>query len=178
MPLIHIVAVSFSSNAASIGRLVGLWPVGFNLFNYEWVLRWPQFRVSFLIRLDLLPVLSRLVEEITGLPNGYFKPIVGRGAFNYEQWGGTAALIAGGARPYAFPFEPEIIGRSPRLMIGKWSDTGAVAQKLAEYGLSAPPDRLDTILLRSQMASVARHRPLKDDEFLVIAQAEGALPSE
>jgi isopropylmalate/homocitrate/citramalate synthase len=130
------------------------------------------------VRLDLLPTLSRLVEEITGLPNGYFKPIVGRGAFHYEQWGATAALIAGGARPYAFPFEPEVIGRNPRLMVGKWSDTGAVVQKLAEYGLSAPTDRLDAILVRSQRASIALHRPLKDDEFLTIAQAEGAQPSE
>jgi isopropylmalate/homocitrate/citramalate synthase len=126
------------------------------------------------LRLDALPELCRLVEEISGLPNGYFKPIVGQGAFRYEQWGATAALTAGGARPYAFPFEPEVIGRSPQLVIGKWSDQGAVIQKLADYGMSATPEQLDRILIRSQRAGAARHRPLQDEEFLTIAREEGA----
>ncbi len=130
------------------------------------------------VRLDMLPELSRLVEEITGLPNGYFKPIVGRGAFNYEQAGATAALTAGGVRPYAFPFEPEVIGRSPHVMIGKWSDLGAVAQKLAEFGLKASAEQLEKILVRSQRMGVALHRPLTDGEFLAIAQSEGAQPGE
>jgi isopropylmalate/homocitrate/citramalate synthase len=126
------------------------------------------------IRLDLLPELSRLVEDITGVRIGDLKPVVGRGAFAYEQWGSAAAFISAGKRPYAFPFEPEVIGRSPRLAIGKWSDAGAVIQKLAEYGLSGTPNQVQRILLRSQRTSVARHRPLKDDEFLKIAEHEGA----
>ncbi len=130
------------------------------------------------LRLDLLPELCRLVEEISGLPNGYFKPIVGEGAFRYEQWSATSAFIAGGARPYAFPFEPEVVGRTPELVIGKWSDTGAVTQKLAEYGLKATPEQVDRILLRSQRAGTAHHRPLRDDEFLKICEEEGATSSE
>jgi isopropylmalate/homocitrate/citramalate synthase len=119
-----------------------------------------------------------LVEEISRLPNGYFKAIVGEGAFRYEQWGATAAFIAADARPYAFPFEPEVVGRVPELVIGKWSDTGAVTQKLAEYGLSATPEQVDRILLRSQRASAAHHRPLRDEEFLEISLAEGASHNE
>jgi 2-isopropylmalate synthase len=126
------------------------------------------------LRLDLLPEICRMVEEISGLPNGYFKPIVGAGAFRYEQWGATAAFIAGGARPYAFPFEPEVVGRVPELVIGKWSDSGAVVQKLAEYGLIATPEQVDRILVRSQRAGAAHHRPLRDEEFLEICQEEGA----
>jgi isopropylmalate/homocitrate/citramalate synthase len=103
---------------------------------------------------------------------------VGKGAFRYEQWGATADFTAGGARPYAFPFEPEVIGRSPELVIGKWSDTGAVIQKLAEYGMSATPDQLKRILWRSQQAGAACHRPLHDEEFLAIAHDEGATSAE
>ena len=128
------------------------------------------------LRLDLLPELSRLVEEITGLPNGYFKPVVGKGPFSYEQWSATAALEAAQARPYAFPYEPEITGRSPRLVIGKWSDIGAVKQKLTEYGLTASPEQLRAILFRSQAAGMAHHGPLGDDVFLAIARGEGAMP--
>jgi len=130
------------------------------------------------LRLDLLPETCRLVEEITGLPNGYFKPIVGRGAFSYEKWEATAALTAGGARPYAFPFEPEVVGRTMQLVIGKWSDAGAVAKKLSEYGLAATPKNLERILVASQQAGVARRRPLRDDEFLEIARAVGVLDGE
>jgi isopropylmalate/homocitrate/citramalate synthase len=126
------------------------------------------------LRLDLLPEISRLVEEMTGVRNGYFKPVVGRGAFSYEQWSATAALAAGGARPYAFPYEPEVVGRSPRLVLGKWSDLGAVERKLAEYGLAASPEQTQRILLRCQQAGIAHHRPLNDDEFLAIAGEEGA----
>ncbi|WP_421724969.1 LeuA family protein [Bauldia sp.] len=126
------------------------------------------------LQLDRLPEVCRLVEEISGLPNGYFKAIVGDGAFRYEQWSATAALIAGGERPYAFPFEPEVVGRTPELVVGKWSDTGAVVQKLADYGLQATPDQVQRILVRSQRTGAAKHRPLADAEFLAIANAAGA----
>ena len=130
------------------------------------------------LRLDLFPEICRMVEQVTGLANGYFKPIVGDGAFSYEQWGATAAFIKGGARPFAFPFEPELIGRVPRLVIGKWSDSAAVVQKLAEFGLTASPDEVQRILTRSQRLGSANHRPLTDSEFVAIAESEGARDAE
>lgn len=130
------------------------------------------------MRIDLLPEICGMVERITGLANGYFKPIVGEGAFRFEQWGAASAFTEGGMRPYAFPFEPEIIGRVPEVVIGKWSDTGAVIQKLREYGLEASPEQLDRILTRSRRLGAAHHRPLSDDEFLAIAESEGASDRE
>ncbi len=130
------------------------------------------------LRLDLLPEICRMVEEISGLANGYFKPIVGEGAFRFEQWASAAALSEGGMRPYAFPFEPEVVGRTPEVLIGKWSDMGAVIQKLAEFGLRAEPDQLDRILVRSRRLGAAHHRPLSDSEFIAIAESEGASDSE
>lgn len=130
------------------------------------------------LRLDLFPEICGMVEQITGLANGYFKPIVGDGAFSFEQWSATAAYTAGGARPYAFPFEPEIIGRVPRLVIGKWSDTGAILQKLADYGLRAEPDAVKRILERCQRLGAAHHRPLNDNEFIAVAESEGAASVE
>ena len=130
------------------------------------------------IRLDMLPELSRLVEEITGITNSPLMPVVGRRAFAFEQWGAVTALTSAGQRQYAFPYEPEVVGRSPHLRIGKWSDEGAVIQLLAEYGLAAPADRLPHILLRCQRQSVACHRPLDDGEFLAIAEQEGARACE
>ena len=130
------------------------------------------------IKLDRLPDICRQVENISGIANGYYKPIVGEGAFRYEQWRAIASFTENDERRYGFPFEPEVVGRSPELVIGKWSDTGAVIQKLADYGLSAKPDQLGRILTRSQRYGAAHHRPLLDNEFLAIAESEGASDSE
>ncbi len=130
------------------------------------------------IQLDRLPELCRLVEEISGIPNGYFKPIVGEGAFRYEQWSSTKAFSDGGVRPYAFPFEPEVVGRTAQLVIGKWSDRGAVIQKLTDYGMTATPEQIERILVRCQRMGAALHRPLTDDEFLSVGVDEGAKSDE
>ena len=130
------------------------------------------------LALDRLPEVSRLDEDLSCLPVDYYKHIVGRGAFRYEQWRAVTAFTEGGERRFAFPFEPEVVGRTAELVIGKWSDSGAVVQKLAEYGLSATPEQVGRILIRSQRAGAARHRPLSDGEFLAIAEAEGAADAE
>jgi 2-isopropylmalate synthase len=126
------------------------------------------------LKLDLLPELCGLVEQVSGLPNGYFKPIVGAGAFHYEQWSPMAAFEAAGERRYAYPFEPEVVGRVPQLVIGKWSDTGAVVQKLRDYGLTADAETVKRILTRAQRLGASFHRPLHDAEFITIAESEGA----
>jgi isopropylmalate/homocitrate/citramalate synthase len=126
------------------------------------------------LRLELLPWLSSLVEEITGIRNGYFKPIVGAGAFSTEEWGGTQKLEDVGERPLGFSFEPEVVGRKPRVVVGKWSDAGAVEKKLTDYGLTATTEQLQKILAECQRAGIARHRPLEDDEVLALATAGGA----
>ncbi len=126
------------------------------------------------VRLDMLPVLSRMVEEITGIPNGYFKPVVGAGAFSVEQWSGAGKLEAAGLRKYGFAFEPETIGRSPRVVVGKWSDAGAVEKKLADFGLTATTEQIQGILVECQRAGLALHRPLKDDEVVSMALKGGA----
>jgi isopropylmalate/homocitrate/citramalate synthase len=126
------------------------------------------------VRLEDLPGLSRLVADITGLPVGYFKPVTGAGAFSTEQWTTGAAMERAGARAVVFPFEPEIVGRVPRVVVGKWSDAGAVGKKLGDFGLTASAEQVAAILQACQRAGVARHRPLQDDEFIALAMAGGA----
>ena len=126
------------------------------------------------IRLERLPWLSALVERITGRVNGYFKPVVGAGAFRYEQWGATAALEAAGLRAGAFPFEPELVGRKASYVIGKWSDLAAVNRRLAELGMTATAEQIQAIFRRAVTTALALRRPLTDAEFLEAAATEGA----
>jgi 2-isopropylmalate synthase len=125
------------------------------------------------LRLDLLYDTCRMVEQMTGLANGYFKPIVGDGAFRFEQWTMADRFTRAGERRYAFPFEPEVVGRVPEVVVGKWSDKQAVIQKLTEYGLSASAEQVEKIQIRAQRLGAAKKRALKDDEFLMVAEAVG-----
>lgn len=43
LPLLHVLALSFSSSNAATAGLVHLWPVNFNLSSYEFVARKPEF---------------------------------------------------------------------------------------------------------------------------------------
>ena len=56
LPLIHIVAVSFSARIPSMGNLVGLWPIGFNTYNYERLLSTPRFLQAFLVSVQRMTV--------------------------------------------------------------------------------------------------------------------------
>jgi len=129
------------------------------------------------LQLDRLPEVAALVASITGIPIGYFKGVTGGGAMSVEQWGATARLAAVGQRRAAFAYEPELVGRSPRLVVGKWSDLGAVEKRLGDFGLEATADQLAVLLRRCQEAGLAAGRPLTDPEFLALARGAGAVPT-
>jgi len=128
------------------------------------------------VQLDRLPEAAALVASITGIPIGYFKGVTGGGAMRVEQWGATARLEAAGQRRAAFAYEPELVGRSPRVVIGKWSDVGAVEKRLGDFGLVGTADGLAVLLRRCQEAGLAAGRPLTDPEFLTLARGAGAAP--
>ena len=49
LPLVYVLAVSFSSSAAAMANAVTLWPVDFTLKSYEYVVRKPAFYLSFFV---------------------------------------------------------------------------------------------------------------------------------
>jgi putative aldouronate transport system permease protein len=52
LPFIHIIAVSFSATAPSMGGFVTFWPIGFNLENYQKILNAAAFQSSFMISVE------------------------------------------------------------------------------------------------------------------------------
>ncbi len=135
------------------------------------------YGVSTGVQLDRLPEVAALVASITGIPIGYFKGVTGGGAMSVEQWGATARLEAAGQRRAAFAYEPELVGRSPCVVVGKWSDLGAVEKRLGDFGLGATAEGLAVLLRRCQEAGLAAGRPLTDTEFLSLAHNIGATPT-
>lgn len=71
LPLINTLAISMSDKAAVSGGLVTLWPVKFNLFAYEYIIRdekfWQAFGIS-LQRVALGGLLNFFLAVITAFP--------------------------------------------------------------------------------------------------------------
>ena len=63
LPLLNIVAISFSSSAAVEGNMVGLIPVGFSTAAYEKILEDSQFWHSFLISVERV-VLALIINFV------------------------------------------------------------------------------------------------------------------
>lgn len=56
VPLIHVLAVSFSSSAAATAGLVKLWPVEFTISSYQFVLAKPAFLTSIGVTLQRVAI--------------------------------------------------------------------------------------------------------------------------
>lgn len=52
LPLIYVLALSFSSSSAATGGLVTLWPVDFTTRSYEYILEKPAFSKAFLVTME------------------------------------------------------------------------------------------------------------------------------
>ena len=71
VPLIHVLAVSLSSRAASAGRFVTFWPVGFTLANYEKIFESGAIYRAFVVSLQRTLIgttLNLLLTVITAYP--------------------------------------------------------------------------------------------------------------
>lgn len=69
-PIIHILAISFSSSGAATAGVVGLWPVEFSAKSYSFVIKEPAFLKSFMITLQRL-VLGVSLNMILGVLVAY-----------------------------------------------------------------------------------------------------------
>ncbi|GAA3407075.1 carbohydrate ABC transporter permease [Paenibacillus hodogayensis] len=71
LPLVHVLAISFSSNTAASAGLVKLWPVDFNTKSYEYVLRQDAFLRSLLVsvkRVVLGTAVNMVLIVLTAYP--------------------------------------------------------------------------------------------------------------
>jgi len=71
LPIIHILAVSFSSSAAATAGLVRFWPIDFNVKSYEFVLSSGLFLKSLLVTLERVGIgvaVNMLLTLITAYP--------------------------------------------------------------------------------------------------------------
>jgi len=113
--------------------------------------------------LSRLYELSRLVEELSGVPVSPTKAVVGYNAFSHEAGIHTHGILA-----HTLTYEavqPEVIGRQRRMILGKHTGKAAVVEKLKERGMALPDPVLVDLLQR--LKASAEHRSKEDlDAFL------------
>ncbi len=141
------------------------------------------------IKVDRLYGLSRLVEDLTGIPLAIQKPIVGYNAFSHESGIHTDGILKH-TLTYE-PIDPKILGRERSFIFGKHTGTAAIAAKLSERGVQVDKPVLlrlaEEIKVLAEGKEKERHREwisqyrhhealrrgISDDEFWSIATRLG-----
>jgi isopropylmalate/homocitrate/citramalate synthase len=110
--------------------------------------------------LSRLYELSRMVEQLSGVPVSATKSVVGYNAFSHEAGIHTHGILAH-TLTYE-PVQPEVIGRQRRMILGKHTGKAALVEKLKERGMVLPDPVLVDLLQR--LKSSAEHRSKEDLE--------------
>ncbi|HEV2519546.1 MAG TPA: homoaconitate hydratase [Thermoplasmata archaeon] len=108
------------------------------------------------LKTDRLFELSRLVEELSGIPVAPNKAIVGYNSFSHEAGIHTHGILAH-TLTYE-PLQPEIVGRKRRMILGKHTGRAALAEKLKERHLAVPDEVLSDLLQRIKQGTEAQSK--------------------
>ena len=118
--------------------------------------------------MTVMPQLARLFEEMTGTMFSPQKPILGSQIFQVE-----AGIHADGIEkdPYTYePYDPESVGTTRALVVGKHSGTKAIEIKLSQLQIPHLHDELLPLLRNVQAESIRIGRSLSDEEFIRIVR--------
>lgn len=123
--------------------------------------------------LTVLPRLTALYQQITGVRIPAHKPVLGSDIFAVESGVHVDGLLKNAANYEPYP--PETVGARRRIVIGKQSGRGSLQYVLTELGYVPNPDRLDVLLHAVRLASSHLRRALNDGELLSLAEEEGVI---
>jgi len=98
------------------------------------------------INTRLLYTTSKMVSALTGIPVQANKAIVGENAFAHESGIHTRGVTE---HPLTFePIEPELVGRTRKLVAGKLAGTRGIKAELEEIGIHPTEEQLKEIVQR------------------------------
>ena len=108
------------------------------------------------LKLERIFELSRLVEELSGVPIAANKALVGYNSFSHEAGIHTHGILAH-TLTYE-PMQPEAIGRQRQMILGKHTGKAALAEKLKERGVTPSDPLLLELLRRVKETSQSRSK--------------------
>ncbi len=115
------------------------------------------------LKLERLYALSKLVQEMSGIPLPPNKAVVGENAFAHEAGGAVSGWKE--SPLVAEPYLPELVGQSHKLILGKKSGKHSIEIKLRDLGLEASKEQLEELLLRVKLLAEKTKSPVSDADF-------------
>lgn len=114
-------------------------------------------------KLDRLYRLSRLVEKVSGIPVGYFTPIVGENVFRHSSGIHVDGLLK---HPYTYqPISPEEVGRKTEFVFDKYSGKALINWKLKAMGLKLPETYVEELRMLLVQKAYRLKRALREEEL-------------
>ncbi|WP_343712559.1 homocitrate synthase [Inquilinus sp.] len=121
----------------------------------------------------MLTGLSRLVEELSGVPLQRHKAIVGRNSFAHESGTVVAGVLK---QPFtAEPFVPDLVGQTREIVLGKKSGAASIDVKLSQLGYTVTDAQRDALLKRVKDEAVRTKSAVS--EAALIAMVDEVLAS-
>ena len=119
------------------------------------------------LKLDKLYDLSKLVEEISGVPVSPMRPVVGDMVFTRESGLVVAQMLA--YPPSVEGYAPEVVGRKRDVSLGKKSGKKSIEYALGQVGVELPEDKLDTLPNEAKVLSTQKKGSVSLEEFKAMA---------
>jgi len=119
-------------------------------------------------RYERLYGLCRLVARLAKTRISRLKPLAGEAAFASEIMQMHRSLRAHGEPAAYQPYKAEFVGRRFEAVLAKWSDQGAIEEKLEQLGLKANEEQKKRILQAVKELSLRKKGAVTDEEFKLI----------
>jgi homocitrate synthase NifV len=116
------------------------------------------------VDLTYFPLLSDIVAAASGRPVAWQKSVVGEGVFTHEAGIHVDGLIKDPDNYQGF--DPQLVGREHRIVLGKHSGRRAVQLVMARLGRRLDAAEAETLLAQVRGFVAAHKRPPSDIELL------------
>jgi isopropylmalate/homocitrate/citramalate synthase len=149
------------------GTFTGIGPRGGNTPNEEICMALEHlYKVPLGLKYGMLSEICGLVEKYSGFKVQNHKPIIGEYVYTHETGLHVAALSR---EPKTFEnFEPSIIGRTRRILVGKQSGKTAIKYVLQKNGRSISEDDASKLLKKIKSLSEYEGRSFSEKEVVRI----------
>jgi isopropylmalate/homocitrate/citramalate synthase len=108
------------------------------------------------LKTEKLYELSRLVEEVAGVPLAPNKALVGYNSFSHEAGIHTHGVLAH-TLTYE-PLQPEVVGRNRQMILGKHTGRAAVVEKLKERHAEPTDPQLNELVRQIKLRGEGRSK--------------------
>ncbi len=136
--------------------------VGMQILNKEeFKDRWKGYDIT------MLPQMSSYLEKTSGVFMSPHSPIIGQNAFSHKSGVHTDGVLK---NPKTYEaFDPELIGRTRKIIIDKYTGRKAVEEKLREYKIPFTDEELMLIIEEIKKAGDVK-KVIHETEIIAIAE--------